>query len=260
MIKTSTLLSEFADTITHGFFSMETDDGSSLSATYKEGLDPRIITERRDFMMHNLCSSGTLVPLTLHQTHSNIVKIVEEPWSYDHPPTADGLVTKTPGLALGILTADCGPVLLADPDAGIIGACHAGWKGAACGIIESTITAMESLGACRSRIRAALGPTIQAHTYEVGPEFPLAVLKSPFLYSQLFTPSETKPLHHQFNLPRYICGLLLQSGIMTIENLNINTLDGSYFSRRRNLATGTRELARTTFLPLPSDQKYEMVS
>jgi len=248
MIKTSTLLSAFSETITHGFFPMETPDGYCLSATYKEeNLDPKIITERRNFMMQELAPSTALIPLTLHQTHSNIVKIVNEPWAHDQPPTADGLVTKTPGLVLGILTADCGPVLLADRDAGVVGACHAGWKGAERGIIESTIASMESLGANRFRIRAALGPTIQPHTYEVGPEFPLNILKPPFVYSQLFTPSTTNPLHHLFDLPRYICNLLLASGVTQIENLGLNTFDGPYFSRRRNLATGCDRIGENNF-------------
>src|SRR6202012_523293 len=108
--------------------------------------------------------------VTLYQIHSDKVVTVTAPWNED-PPQADALVTATPGLALGILTADCAPVLFADAQARVIGAAHAGWKGALGGVIESTLAAMEKLGASRLHITAAVGPCIAQDSYEVGAEF-----------------------------------------------------------------------------------------
>ncbi len=104
--------------------------------------------------------------------HSADAIEVTSAWGINERPKVDGLVSKTKGIGLGVLTADCGPVLFADPEAGVVGACHAGWKGALTGITESTLAAMERLGAVRTRITAVLGPTISKAAYEVGPEFP----------------------------------------------------------------------------------------
>lgn len=109
--------------------------------------------------------------LTVFQIHSPDAVVVETPWSPEDSPRADAMVTAVPGLALGVLAADCGPVLFADPEAGVIGAAHAGWKGALTGVLESTLDAMESLGAKRSSVRAAVGPCIAQASYEVGQDF-----------------------------------------------------------------------------------------
>jgi YfiH family protein len=109
--------------------------------------------------------------VTLSQVHSPKVVTVTAPWALDKSPQADAMVTAKPGIALGILTADCAPVLFADADARVIGAAHAGWKGAFGGVLEATLTAMEALGARRDRIAAAIGPCIGQANYEVGPEF-----------------------------------------------------------------------------------------
>ena len=108
--------------------------------------------------------------LTAYQIHSPQVVVAETPWPRDARPRADGIVTRMPGLAIGVSTADCGPVLLADPQARVIGAAHAGWRGALFGVVEATIAAMERLGAARERIHAALGPMIRQPNYEVGPD------------------------------------------------------------------------------------------
>ena len=108
--------------------------------------------------------------LTAYQIHSPHVVVAETPWTLDARPRADGIVTRTPGLAVGVSTADCGPVLFAEPQARVVGAAHAGWRGALAGIVEATIAAMERLGAARSEIRAALGPMIRQRNYEVGPD------------------------------------------------------------------------------------------
>ncbi len=109
--------------------------------------------------------------LTPYQVHSPDVVVADEPWTNGNRPRADAVVTRVPRLAIGVSTADCGPLLLADDKAGVVGAAHAGWRGALTGVIEATVAAMERLGAKRNRIIAALGPTIRQPNYEVGPEF-----------------------------------------------------------------------------------------
>ena len=109
--------------------------------------------------------------LTPYQIHSPEVVVAERPWTHEDRPRADAIVTRTPSLAIGVSTADCGPLLFADSEARVIGAAHAGWRGAFTGVIEATVAAMEKLGADRARITAALGPTISQPNYEVGPEF-----------------------------------------------------------------------------------------
>jgi YfiH family protein len=137
--------------------------------------------------------------ITAHQVHSARAVIADAPW--DKNPEADAIVTNTPGLAIGVLTADCTPILFADPDARVVGAAHAGWRGAKTGIIAATIAAMESLGAKRARIRAAIGPTISQDAYEVGPEFEEAFIADATAHKQYFQPSaHTRP---HFDLPGY---------------------------------------------------------
>src|SRR5499433_2180832 len=109
--------------------------------------------------------------LTAYQVHSPDVVTIERPWRPHEGPRADAIVTAVPGLAIGVTTADCGPLLFADETAGVVGAAHAGWRGAATGVLEATIAAMERCGADRARIGAALGPMIRQANYEVGPEF-----------------------------------------------------------------------------------------
>lgn len=170
--------------------------------------------------------------VTLRQVHGTRVCIVTHPG--DELPEGDGLVTTVPGIALGIWTADCGPVLFYDPKAGLIGACHAGWKGAKEGIIQETIQTMTDLGARREMIYASLGPTIQQHDYEVGPEFPDLMGCS---YDPYFYPSETRG-HHFFNLPLYITNLLKEEGLSFVQDVRANTFPGPFSSRRRALRQG----------------------
>ena len=170
--------------------------------------------------------------ITLTQIHGNcahpITTLPKEKYE------GDGLVTAHKGLALGILTADCGPVLFYDPEVEVIGACHAGWRGAKAGILQATLEAMEDLGADRSRIHASLGPTIQRHNYEVGPEFPDIIGEA---YETYFTPGE-KAGHHYFDLPQYICSQLSKEGLCHIEDVKCDTFTGNFYSRRRFLAQG----------------------
>lgn len=149
--------------------------------------------------------------LTLYQVHSADALIVREPFSGDRPK-ADAMVTDRPGIALGALAADCGPVLYADAQAGVIGAAHAGWKGALTGILESTIEAMESLGARRERIVAVLGPSIGASNYEVGPEFVERFIMADEANERYFAPSQ-RQAHAHFDLNRYTVDRLARAGV-----------------------------------------------
>jgi purine-nucleoside/S-methyl-5'-thioadenosine phosphorylase / adenosine deaminase len=160
--------------VSHGFFTREGGISEGIYASLNCGLgsrdDPRAVKQNRARVALHLGASEPVV-LTPYQVHSAQALIVDSPFPPGEPPRADALVTKTPGLAIGILTADCGPVLLADPQARVVAAAHAGWRGAMEGILEATITAMETLGARRHRIHAALGPCISQANYEVGEDF-----------------------------------------------------------------------------------------
>src|ERR1700722_4339915 len=141
--------------------------------------------------------------LTAYQIHSPDVVVAEQPWAGDARPRADAIVTRTPGLAIGVSTADCGPVLFADADARVIGAAHAGWRGALSGVVEAPVAAMERLGASRGRIRAALGPMIRQHNYEVGPDFMDRFAAEDKASAAFFRPAAREG-HALFDLAGYI--------------------------------------------------------
>ncbi|MCT7663448.1 peptidoglycan editing factor PgeF [Shinella kummerowiae] len=169
---------------------------------------------------------------TVHQVHSPDVVVVDD--GYDGArPEADAMVSATPGIVLGVLAADCGPILFCDPEARVVGAAHAGWKGALYGVLESTIAAMEKLGASRQNILASLGPSISQRNYEVGPEFIERFLGVDTAYARYFTPSE-KADHAMFDLPGLTTQRLSDAGV-TAENLDICTYpdEDRFFSYRR---------------------------
>jgi polyphenol oxidase len=174
--------------------------------------------------------------LTAYQTHSADVVTAEAPWSAVTRPHADAIVTRTPGLAIGVTTADCGPVLFADADAGVIGAAHAGWRGALDGVIEAVIEALLALGAARERLVAALGPMIRQPNYEVGPEFVARFEADDPANARFFRPSP-RPDHGLFDLPGYIAGRLAAAGIGAIEDLGPCTYgdETRFFSYRRSV-------------------------
>jgi YfiH family protein len=175
---------------------------------------------------------------TLYQIHSPEVVAVNGKHRGERPQ-ADGQVTATPGVVLGVLSADCGPVLFADPEARVIGAAHAGWKGAFDGVLENTIEAMITLGARRERIKASLGPSISRRSYEVGPEFVARFVERDPSWARFFAPSE-KNGHSMFDLPALTTSRLQAAGVEA-ENLDICTYadEENYFSYRR--ATHRRE-------------------
>ena len=159
--------------IRHAFFTRQGGVSEGIYATLNGGIgssdEPSRVQENRRRMTEALGVRADAL-ISVYQVHSPDAVVVEGPWTAERPK-ADGMVTAVPGLALGITTADCGPVLFADPEARVIGAAHAGWRGAVTGVLESTVEAMERLGARREKIVAVLGPTIGQNAYEVGPDF-----------------------------------------------------------------------------------------
>ncbi|WP_142493214.1 peptidoglycan editing factor PgeF [Thalassovita litoralis] len=169
--------------------------------------------------------------LTIHQTHSADVAIITD--SEQDIGPGDGMVTNQPGIALGILTADCQPVLFSDPQAGVIGAAHAGWRGALDGVLEATLDAMETLGAKRANIRAAIGPTISQRAYEVGPEFLDDFMVEDMDNTRFFTNGQGD--RYMFDLPSYGLHRLRQAGVGEAEWIRHCTYSDPdrFFSYRR---------------------------
>jgi hypothetical protein len=177
--------------------------------------------------------------VTCYQVHSTTVVTVENPWPRDAAPRADGLVTRGSGIALGILAADCAPILFADAVAGVIGAAHGGWRGALGGIVETTLDRMEALGAERARIRAGIGPCIAQRSYEVGPEFPKPFLSDDPASAAYFAPA-VQTGRFMFDLPGYIERRLARAGVAVIDRAAHDTVaeDTHFFSYRRACLRG----------------------
>jgi polyphenol oxidase len=193
--------------------------------------DPALVSENRARAQASVLPGAALV--TLHQVHSATAIPVIAAFANEARPEADGLVTDRPGLLLGILTADCGPVLLADARAGVVGAAHAGWKGALGGVTDSVIDAMERLGAERSRIVAAIGPCIARASYEVDDGFARRFEDHDPANERFFSPGRDR--HQQFDLEGYIAHRLASAGIARIEMLGLDTYADAdrFFSFRR---------------------------
>lgn len=172
--------------------------------------------------------------LTAYQKHSTKVVTVQKIWAVNFPPSADALVTKRRDIGLGIITADCAPVLLADTSTGVIGAAHAGWRGAVDGVLKEVVIAMEKLGANRSQIVAAIGPCINKMSYEVGPEFRRLFVDLDRDNVDYFVPAE-KPEHSFFDLPGYLYKYLTKLNLGAVQGLNRNTYSESdvFYSYRR---------------------------
>ncbi len=224
--------------ITHAFFMRQggVSEGSfaSLNCGWKSGDDVRKVAENRC----RIAAIMRVMPenlLTCHQTHSANVMSVTGAWNPVERPEADAMVTDRPGLALGILTADCVPILFADPVARVIGAAHAGWRGTLGGVVENTVRAMQKLGADPKHIAAALGPCIWQESYEVGPEFPAPFLAQDAAYRRFFIPA-TRAQHHMFDLPGLVAAKLAAAGIMQVAASPADTFahQDQYYSYRRN--------------------------
>lgn len=183
--------------------------------------------------------------VTAYQVHSNRVAVVESPWPREAAPKVDAMVSRIPRLALGILTADCAPVLLADADAGVIGAAHAGWHGALDGILDAVVAAMIDLGATPERIVAGVGPAIGQRSYEVGPEFPAPFLAQSDAHHDFFCPA-TRDGHFMFDLKGYVARRLVGAGVQNVQILPCDTCaeDARFFSYRRSCQRGESDYGR----------------
>jgi YfiH family protein len=223
--------------IAHGFFTRDGGVSDGLYASLNVGLGSR---DLRDAVIENRARVARALGVEdralamPYQVHSPDVVVVEEPWPHGEGPHADAVVTARAGLAVGVATADCGPILFADARGRAVGAAHAGWKGAIGGVIEATIAAMEGLGAVRSDIVAVLGPTISAEAYEVGPEFVERFVGEDGAHARFFRPSD-RPGHAMFDLPAFIVMRLERAGVGRAENLALCTYadEDRFFSYRR---------------------------
>ena len=223
--------------IAHGFFGREGGVSTGLYESLNCGPgssdDAKSVAENRRriaaALAPDLRADARLVSLS--QIHSAVVHTLP---AWEERPEGDAMVTATPGLALGILTADCAPVLLADPKAKVIGAAHAGWKGALGGVLEATLDAMEKLGALRDRIAAAIGPCISQNNYEVSWEFRDRFLEHGLKHRRFFIPSD-KEGHYRFDLAGYAAHRLTAAGIGSVEMLGVCTYppENGFFSFRR---------------------------
>lgn len=202
-----------------------------LNVGHGSGDDPALIDENRRLAVAAVAPGAALV--TVHQIHSAEVVEVTHAWPHEGRPRADAMVTNRPGLALGILTADCTPVLLADQEAGVVGAVHAGWKGAFAGVLGATVEAMIRLGAKPERILGAVGPTIGRRSYEVDEAFFARFVDSDEDYDLFFT--DGRPGHYQFDLEGFVLARLAAAGVRRIEALGLDTYanPARFYSYRR---------------------------
>lgn len=227
--------------VKHGFLGRRGGVSSGVHAGLNVGTgsadEAAAIAENRTLAVNAVAPGATLV--TVYQIHSAEVVTVVAPIDFEERPRADAMVTATPGLVLGILTADCAPVLLADAQAGVVGAAHAGWKGAFAGVCEATAAAMIAHGADRERIAAAIGPCIARASYEVDEAFFARFAEADPATERFFSPGRAG--HHQFDLEGYVASRLAAAGVTRIETLGLDTYadEDRFFSYRR--ATHARE-------------------
>ena len=235
-------------TVSHGFFTRQGGYSQGLFASLNCGMgsgdDRNIVRQNRALVADRLRVAEPHL-LSPYQTHSADVIVVEGPWKSQERPRADAMVTVTRGLALGVLTADCGPVLFADAEAGVIGAAHSGWKGALAGVTGRTLDAMEALGAKRRRTVAVLGPMISQAAYEVGPEFPARFLDEDPANRRFFTVSPRQG-HAMFDLAGYLETRLKREGAGEVVNLGICTFsdEARFFSYRRSTHRAEKDYGR----------------
>lgn len=243
----SPLLSDLAG-VAHGFFTREGGVSDGLYASLNIGFGSR---DERARVLENRgrVAAALGVPTDAlampYQVHSPDVAVVETVWAPGKGPKVDAVVTARPGVAIGVATADCGPILFADADARVVGAAHAGWKGAFSGVIEATVAAMEGLGARRESIVAVLGPTISATAYEVGPEFVERFLVEDPDWARFFRPSE-RAGHAMFDLPAFVALRLAEAGVGRADDLALCTYadEARFFSYRRATHRGEPDYGR----------------
>ena len=221
----------------HAFFTRDGGVSGGLYASLNGGTgssdDPGKVAENRRRMAEQIGVTPENF-LTVWQIHSPDAVVAASPWEGQRP-RADAIVTRTEGLAIGATAADCGPILFVDPSARVIGAAHAGWKGALTGVVESTVAAMEKLGAERSGIVAAIGPLIRQHSYEVGGEFVERFLEADAENAMFFLPA-TREGHAMFDLAGFIRMRLENAGVLMIDDIGVDTYsDERFYSYRRSV-------------------------
>ena len=233
--------------MSHGFLGrsggVSTGELAGLNVGFGSNDDRAAIEENRRRAVAAVLPEAELV--TVHQVHSAEVVFADGAWPQEQRPRADAMVTNRTGLLLGILTADCAPVLFADREAGIVGAAHAGWRGAIAGVTDATVEAMEQLGARRERICAAVGPCIAQASYEVGPEFPAPFLAEDPANAAFFNPS-VRAGHFMFDLSGYVARRLKKLGIASVTALANDTCreEERFFSYRRACLRGEKHYGR----------------
>jgi YfiH family protein len=234
----------------HGFLGrrggVSTGALAGLNVGYGSNDDRAAIDENRRRAIGAVKSGADLV--TVHQIHSSDAVTVEHGWPHEQRPHGDAMVTDRPGLLLGILTADCAPVLLADVDAGVIGAAHAGWRGALAGVTDSTIAAMEGLGARRDHIHAAVGPCIAQPSYEVDEAFRARFVDDDSDNARFFIGGPGGKPH--FDLEAYVVHRLIAAGVGEVEALNLDTYAEAdrFYSFRRSTHRGEPDYGRQVSL------------
>jgi len=222
----------------HAFFTREGGVSDGIYARLNGGLgshdNPAHVAENRRRMAEHMGVEPSHF-LNAHQIHSLDAVVVDGPWQGPARPKADAIVTASAGLAIGVTTADCAPILFVDPKARVIGAAHAGWKGALTGILESTINTMEKLGAERSGMIAVIGPLIRQHSYEVGSEFVERFIEADPENILFFLPGE-RDGHAMFDLAGFIRMRLENAGVLMVDDLGVDTYsDERFFSYRRSV-------------------------
>jgi len=245
--------------IRHGFFSRDggVSDGvfASLNCGFGSGDAPENVTTNREQALRRL----DLDPESLNtcfQVHSATVVEAAQPWPRDARPEADAMVCSEPGMAIGILTADCAPVLLADSEAGIVGAAHAGWRGALSGVLENTVDAMVSRGARQTSITAAVGPCIHQKSYEVGSEFRGTFIAADATHDRFFEPGKRAD-HFQFDLLGFVVSRLVALELSSIETVPVDTYqeENGFFSFRRATHRGETDYGRGLSMIVLEGQK-----
>lgn len=234
--------------IKHGFFSrkggVSTDLYDSLNCGPGSADDEKLVVQNRQRAMALLDLPGKPL-LSVHQIHSANVVVIDDTTAFSQKPKADAMVTTIPEIGLGILTADCVPILFCDPVNAVIGAAHSGWRGAVSGIPGATIASMIKLGAEPQYIRAAIGPAIQQNSYEVGPEFPKAFIDLDRNNIDFFIPS-IRDGHHMFDLTGYVYRQLEQQSLAEIERMENDTCkeEDMFYSYRRMTKRGEGDYGR----------------
>ena len=245
-MKVEALRAKALDGVAHGFFGRRGGVSEGVCAGLNVGLgsgdDREAIHENRRRAVQAVAPRARLV--TVHQIHSPDALYATAPWPDDARPHADAMATDRPGLALGILTADCAPVLLADAEAGVIGAAHAGWRGAFGGVIESVVVEMERLGADRGRIAAAVGPCVARKSYEVDDGLLRRFVEAEPENERFFTAGRAG--HHQFDLEGFVLSRLAEAGLGRVEALGEDTYSqpDRFFSFRRATHRGEPDYGR----------------